>query len=116
MFSFLTMMDNVEVHFFGEFLLLVEDFLSLAMDLWAVAYVSLQALTGIAKLFHKEIAPVPITTSCIFQQAFPCGASTLKAENRNISQGKKMALRIHLVISGTYRRLFTFQSEGVSPV
>ena len=110
------MLDHVEGHFFGESLLLVEDFLSLAMDLRAAAFVSLHAITGIAKLSHKEIAPVPITTSCTFQQAFPCGASTLKAENRNISQGKKMALRIHLVISGTYRRLFTFQSEGVSPV
>lgn len=57
------MMEMLTCTFSLNFCCLCEDFTSLAMDLWAVAYVSLQALTDIARLFHKEIAPVPITTS-----------------------------------------------------
>ena len=66
------------------------------------------ALTDNAELFREEIAPGPTTTSWIFWQVFPFVVSNVRAENRNRNQRRKIALRTHLIISGTYFRLFIF--------
>ena len=113
-FFFLTITANVEVNFFGEFPLLCGFSTSRTGPVGCPVCTS-AALIDLAKLFCKEIAPIPITTSWIFQQVFLSEGSNWRTEKRNTSQSKKTALRKHLTISGTYLRLI-FPSRGVSPM
>ena len=113
-FFFLTITDNVEVNFLGEFLLLCGFSASRTGPVCCHACTS-AALIDLAKLFCEEIAPIPMTTSWIFQQVFLSEDSNWRTEKRNTSQSKKTALRMHLMVSGTYLRLI-FPSRGISPM
>lgn len=100
--------------FFGEFLLLC-GFSTPRTGPVGCHVCTSAALIDLAKLFCKEIAPIPITTSWIFQQVFLSEGSNWRTEKRNTSQSKKTVLRMHLMISGTYFSIQGRFSHGPHP-